>query len=66
MMSFTGASSSVYLDFASTGSVKGFHSESEVQLSYRAADSGWLGGEHLPALQEDAVLLQLAAQCALR
>ena len=60
------ASSSAHLGLASTGSVEGFHREPEVQLPNCAADSSGLGGQHLPALQEDAVLLQLAAQRAPR
>lgn len=52
--------------FVTTGSAEGFHNESEVQLPDHAADGSGLRGEHLPALPEDAVLLQLAAQRAPR
>lgn len=66
VLSFPGALSSAHLGLASTGSVEGFHREPEVQFPDCAADRGGLSGQHLPALQEDAVLLQLAAQRAPR
>lgn len=66
VLSFPGASSSAHLGLASSGSVEGFHRKPEVQLPDGAADGGGLGGQHLPALQEGAVLLQLAAQRAPR
>lgn len=54
------------LGCASAGSVEGLRSEPEVRLPHGPAHGGGRGGERVPALPADALLLQLAAQRALR